>query len=67
MAYILNIERRKIHNSCKADGRCRLNLMKESNMKSFESLEEAVNFLPKGKKTVEFCTFCMRGEKKNGN
>ena len=57
--YLLNVNSRTIHNATSTDGRCRITLMQECNKKYFSSYQEAKNYLPKGKKTVGPCSFCL--------
>lgn len=60
MRYVLNLGNRKLHDCRKADGRCKLKLINESNKMEFDSIEEAISYMPKGNHTIKFCTFCMK-------
>lgn len=59
MTYLLNINSRTIHNAASQDKRCRLAQMQECNKMLFSSYQEAMNYLPKGKKNPGPCSFCL--------
>lgn len=59
MTYLLNINSRTIHNADSKDKRCRLAQIQECNKKWFFSYQEAMNYLPKGKRNPAPCSFCL--------
>lgn len=63
MKYLLNIGSRTIHKAYSTDGRCKLKEIASENKKVFETKEEAMTFLPVGRKPVKFCSFCCPDEK----
>ncbi len=66
MRYVLNISTRKLHDTQCSDGRCKLDSIKDTNRKEFETLDEANTYLPVGNKTIDYCGICMKkkGRKK---
>lgn len=58
MGYVLNSNSRTVHDQDSADGRCRLAMIQEENRFEFDTLEEALNYLPN---TVR-CRYCIRDE-----
>lgn len=66
LRYLLNINSRTVHDLQHADGRCRLKLIAEENAVRFNTVEEAMRYLPKGRKECKKCTFCF-GPKRDKN
>lgn len=60
--YLLNLSTRTVHDAESKDGRCRLALIQEGNKKVFDTLAEAMSFLPPGKKIAKPCAFCLANE-----
>ena len=56
MGYVLNSNSRTVHDLKSADGRCRLAKIKEENRFEFETLEEALDYLP----NVVRCRYCIK-------
>ena len=59
MPYILNLSSRTVHDSNSLDGRCKLNYISSGNRLEFDSFQEAMSYLPNGKKATRPCTFCL--------
>lgn len=59
MKYLLNVNSRTIHNAYSVNKQCRIHLMAEENKLLFDSFQEALNYLPEGKKPTKSCTFCL--------
>ena len=59
LRYLLNINSRTVHDLQHADGRCKLKLIAEENVVRFKTIEEAMNYLPTGRKKCKRCAFCM--------
>ncbi len=60
MKYLLNTNSRTVHNADSHDGRCRLSLVREEYRLVFSDLDSALSYLPKGKKPIKKCAFCLR-------
>ena len=58
MGYVLNSNSRTVHDLDSTDGRCRLSLIQEENRFEFETLEEALNYLPNTMR----CRYCLGDE-----
>ena len=59
MKYLLNISSRTVHRADSRDGRCKLKLLRDENKVLFHSYEDAVSFLPQGRKPTKPCAFCL--------
>lgn len=59
MKFLLNISSRTIHDAFSTDKRCRISLIAPEHKIIFSSLEEAVAYLPEGKKPTKTCSFCL--------
>ena len=58
-AFLLNLNSRTIHDANSTDGRCKLGMINSGNMRTFNTFEEAKNYLPDGKKVAKPCSFCL--------
>lgn len=58
MGYVLNSNSRTVHDLDSLDGRCRLSQIQEENRFEFETLEEALEYLP----NVVRCRYCIHEE-----
>ena len=58
MGYVLNSSSRTVHDIDSKDGRCRLSSIDEENRFEFESLEEALSYLPH----TQPCRYCIHEE-----
>ncbi|MBQ2895731.1 MAG: hypothetical protein IJE26_03375 [Oscillospiraceae bacterium] len=58
MGYVLNSNSRTVHDADSRDGRCRLSLIREENRFEFETLEEAMEYLPNAVR----CPYCIHKE-----
>jgi len=56
MGYVLNSNSRTVHDLDSLDGRCRLSQLKEENRFEFETLEEALEYLPNAVR----CRYCIQ-------
>ncbi len=59
MEYILNVNSRTVHDANSTDGRCRLNQIRAEHKIICATMEEALNYLPQGKKPTKKCSFCL--------
>ena len=59
MKFLLNLNRRTIHNAASWDGRCRLTQISEDNKKIFPSYQAAKDYLPSGNRPTHPCPFCL--------
>ena len=60
MKYLLNVSARTVHDAHSTDGRCRITQMQDGNKMFFDFYDEALNYLPKGKKNTAPCSFCLK-------
>lgn len=58
MGYVLNSNSRIVHDLDSLDGRSRLSQIQEENRFEFETLEEALEYLP----NVVRCRYCIHDE-----
>lgn len=58
MGFVLNTNSRTVHDQESKDGRCRLSQIREENRFEFESLEEALAYLP----NAVCCRYCIHEE-----
>ena len=59
MKYLLNINSRTIHNANSKNGRCKISMIAEGSRIYFDSFQEALTYLPNGKKSAAPCSFCL--------
>jgi len=60
MGYVLNSNSRTVHKLDSKDGRCRLCKIQEENRFEFETLEDALDYLPNSVP----CRYCIPEEEK---
>jgi hypothetical protein len=59
MPFILNLSSRTVHDANSTDGRCKLHIISDGNKMEFDSFQDALNYLPSGKKATRPCAFCL--------
>lgn len=59
MKYLLNVNSRTVHDAFSVNRQCRIHLMAEENKMVFDSFQDAMKYLPDGKKPTKPCTFCL--------
>ena len=58
MGYVLNSNSRTVHDLDSSDRRCRLSQIQEENRFEFDTLEEAMEYLPH----TACCPYCIHNE-----
>ena len=59
MPYLLNLNTRTIHDSQSQDGRCKLKSIRVEHLQRFSTIQDALAYLPQGKKPTKLCSFCL--------
>ena len=65
--FLANLATRKLHSIEHADGRCKLNCIKEENKKYFITLEEGLNYPDADNRVLAQCAICISKYKEARN
>lgn len=57
--FVGNLGTRKLHSVAYADGRCKINAIKEENSVSFATYEEGMNYPSSDRKIFAPCAICI--------